>query len=63
MEQRFMTVQEAAKYLGTTEGSIRNRVQRRSIPFLKDGKRVRFDRFQLDKHMKQCELVRMKESA
>jgi excisionase family DNA binding protein len=31
--------------------ALRNKVQRRDIPFIKDGRRLRFDKTDLDAHM------------
>jgi excisionase family DNA binding protein len=49
MDKRLMNVSEAAKYLGTTPGSLYQKVHNRSIAFVKDGRSVRFDRLRLDK--------------
>ena len=40
---KWLTVREAAKYLGTTAPSLYARVWRREVPFIKIGRSVRFD--------------------
>jgi hypothetical protein len=39
-EQELFTIIDAAKILGTTEGALRARVQRREIPIVKFGYRT-----------------------
>ena len=51
MTQRYLTVEAAAVYMGITEVALRQRVARRTLPFIKDRKTVRFDKFELDKAM------------
>ena len=41
--KKLLTYKECSEYLSITEGSLRNMVLKREIPFLKIGKRVRFD--------------------
>jgi hypothetical protein len=40
MEQELFTIPDAAKILGTTEGALRSRIQRRDIPIQKFGYRT-----------------------
>jgi excisionase family DNA binding protein len=47
-ERRWLSVDEAATYLGTTTKAINSRVRRRTIPFVKDGRRTLVDRSALD---------------
>lgn len=49
--QRYTTVQDAAEYLGMSEGALRGRIQRGQIPFIRDSGRIRFDKQELDKLM------------
>jgi excisionase family DNA binding protein len=42
----------AATYLGITDGALRMRVHRRTIPFIRDGHGLRFDKYELDAHMR-----------
>jgi excisionase family DNA binding protein len=49
MDKRFLSVKEAAQYLGRSEKSIYISVGRRQIPFPKWGKKLVFDREELDK--------------
>lgn len=51
MNPRYLGVADAAAYLGTSERALRNRVHRRTIPHIKDGKRLLFDVRDLDRHM------------
>lgn len=46
--KRYLTLQEAAAYLGLTESALRTMVARRQIDFLKLGSRIRFDKKDLD---------------
>ncbi len=47
-EPRLLTVQQAAGYLATTVAAIRQLQWDARIPFLRIGKRVQFDRRDLD---------------
>ncbi len=44
----WMTVQELARYLSVSAGTVRNWVSRRHIPFARRGRVVRFHREQVD---------------
>jgi excisionase family DNA binding protein len=48
---RFLTVHAAAAYLSLSRRALYHRVERRSIPFLKRGRRLWFDRTVLDRWM------------
>jgi excisionase family DNA binding protein len=48
---RFLTVHAAATYLSLSRRALYHRVERRSIPFLKRGRRLWFDRTVLDRWM------------
>ena len=48
-EKRLLTIKEASEYLGITENALYCMVYRRQIPFVKIGKRLRFDKIDLDK--------------
>jgi excisionase family DNA binding protein len=50
--RRYLSTKEAAEYLGTTPAALRKRVERSELPHIKDGRRLRFDRFDLDAHMR-----------
>jgi len=63
MTQRYMAVQEAARYIGVTETALRRRVERGSIPFIRDGRSIRFDASDLDRYMAAHKVVRRKEAA
>lgn len=47
--RRLLTAAEAAEYLGRTEGAVRQLVYRREIPFVKQGRVLRFDVRELDR--------------
>lgn len=44
----LLNVAEVARRLGVTEKAVRNRVQRRSIPFRRVGTRLRFDPVEIE---------------
>jgi excisionase family DNA binding protein len=48
---RYRPIAAAAEYLGITVMALRIRVKRRTIPFIKDGTRLRFDTRDLDAYM------------
>lgn len=48
IEQRFLPISDAATYLGTTEHHIRKLIENRTIPYVKVGRYVRFDKHALD---------------
>jgi excisionase family DNA binding protein len=48
-DRRYAHISDAARYLGTTESALRNRIHRGTIPFLRDGIRIVFDLRQLDR--------------
>jgi excisionase family DNA binding protein len=52
IQTRYLTVEDAADYMGLTPDALRARVKKRNIAFIKDGKRVMFDRVDLDAHMR-----------
>jgi excisionase family DNA binding protein len=53
MEPRYLSLREAASYLSLSKAALYLRIHRRTIPFIKDGGRVRFDRLALDRHMRE----------
>lgn len=50
--ENLMDVEKAAKYLGVSEASLRMRVHRGTVVFLKCGKSIRFSKEALDADMK-----------
>ncbi len=46
--KRLFTVKEAAVYLGTTPAAVYMKIWRGIIPALRDGRRVRIERFALE---------------
>ncbi len=51
MTARYLTTAEAATYLGYTVTALRHKVARLEVPFIRDGRNIRFDRLELDAHM------------
>ena len=49
MEKRLLNINEAATILGVTPGRLYQMVHRRTIPFVKIGKSLRFDKRRLEK--------------
>jgi excisionase family DNA binding protein len=49
--RRYLTIREAATYLSITERALYHRVERRTVPYIKRGHRVWFDRLALDRWM------------
>lgn len=47
--KRFLDVSEVAEYLGLAEQTVYKMVSERRIPFVKMGRRTKFDREQLDR--------------
>jgi excisionase family DNA binding protein len=50
-EGRYLDAWQAALYLRTTVGSLRQKTSRREVPFVRFGGRVLFDRAQLDAYL------------
>lgn len=48
LPDRLLTAAEAARYLGYSEGTIRNKASRGEIPFVKLGHALRFRLSELD---------------
>ena len=46
----IMNIERAAEYLGTTTDALSKRVERRQVPFHKQGKLVYFSRNELNEH-------------
>ena len=55
VESQWFDVRTAAKYLCMTRHAIYHRINRCQLPFIRDGRRVRFDRDALDRWMKKGE--------
>ena len=49
MDKRWVTVEEAARYLSVTVFTIRNAAWSGELPFIRAGKRNIFDRIDLDR--------------
>ena len=50
-EQRLLSQQDAACYLGISYWTVRDLVFRREIPFVKIGRRILVDRMDLDAYL------------
>jgi excisionase family DNA binding protein len=51
--KRWLDVQQCAEYLSLTVSAVYNLVHRRKIPFSRLNTRLRFDRIELDRWLKQ----------
>lgn len=60
--QRYLDVQAAADYLGMTATALYKSAQRRLVPCRKKGKRLVFDRVELDDYMHALEGVDVAEA-
>jgi excisionase family DNA binding protein len=49
---RYMNVEMAAAYLGTTRAALYHRIARRAIPFTRVGHRILIDRRTLDRWLR-----------
>jgi excisionase family DNA binding protein len=47
--RRFLDVKEAAEYLGLAKSTLYTMVSHRRVPFVKMGRRTKFDRKELDR--------------
>jgi len=59
---RYLDVEAAADYLGTTATALYKSAQRRLVPCRKKGKRLVFDRVELDDYMHALEGVEVAEA-
>jgi excisionase family DNA binding protein len=50
-EQRLLSQQDAAAYLGISYWTVRDLVFRRELPFVKIGRRILVDRVDLDAYL------------
>jgi len=48
-EKRLLTIKEASEYLGISVDALYCMVYRKQIPYVKIGKKLRFDKFILDR--------------
>lgn len=53
VEQRYYSVKDIAKYLGTTPYTVYDWKRRRKIPFIKLNGSLKFDRVEIDKMMEE----------
>ena len=51
LDPRWLDVDAAARYLCMSRHSLYHRVNRRQMPFVRQGRVIRFDRFALDRWM------------
>jgi excisionase family DNA binding protein len=52
IERRYLTVKEVSDYTGLAEGTLYNMVSERRIPHSKIGRLLKFERYELDKWLK-----------
>jgi len=52
MEKKYMTVREAASYLGYTTGTLYHKIRKGEVPYIKLGYNIRFRRKDLDEWMR-----------
>ena len=51
LQPRWLTIDQAAAYIGFAKGTLYHWVNQRQIPFVKKGRSLRFDRLVLDEWM------------
>ena len=54
MTTKFFNVKELAKYLNISEGSIRLKVFKKTIPFIRMGGSIRFRISDIEKYLDKC---------
>ena len=54
-QRRWLTVPEAAEYLGLSESGVRRQVERGRLPVKRLGTRLLIDRQQLDRHLERLD--------
>ena len=55
-DRRYLWIKEAAEYLRATEWFMYSLTWKRAIPFMKIGKRLVFDRIDLDNYMQNAKV-------
>lgn len=53
LDQRYLRAQQASEYTGLSLSTIRMYVQLKKIPFIKRGRCILFDTFELDSWLKE----------
>lgn len=48
MEKRLFNIEELAEYIAVPKGTIYNWISQRKLPFIKMGRRVKFDKQDID---------------
>ena len=61
-DRRYLDVGSTATYLGTTSTAIYAAVARRQIPFRRFGRKLLFDRIELDSYIKSLKGVSVEEA-
>lgn len=62
MEKEFLTLQEAAQFLGRSERALYHMVSRRAIPYSRQGTRLVFSRRALQAWMESMSVVSVDEA-
>lgn len=56
-QEEYLSFAQAVEYLKTTERALADRVRAREIPYIKDGKYVKFRRKDLDAYMEKRRIL------
>lgn len=62
IERRYLDVKSTARYLGATTNAIYAAVARRQIPYRRFGRKLVFDRLELDVYVKALDGVTVEEA-
>ena len=60
--EKYLSFDEAVQYLKTTKRSLAERVRNREIPYIKDGKFIKFLREDLDAYMESHRVMSVDEA-
>ena len=61
MEKRWLTIKDLSNYIDLSEKAIRNMIWRGQLPHIKIGRRVRFDRFEIDRWLEKQKIEPVEE--
>lgn len=60
-QEEYLSFDQAVIYLKTTKRALADRVRAREIPYIKDGKFIKFRRRDLDRYMEQRRVMPVEE--
>ena len=63
MEKRLFNIDELVTYIAVPKGTIYNWISQRKLPFVKMGRRVKFDKQDIDKFIDERKIVLHKDFA